>query len=267
MSTFKSVISTLSGAFKEVRSAQTKLKADKAKAEKRKADLEAQRAELYAQPLTPAEVKAAMIKVIDDRAAKYLLHIGASNLLGAWMTPSRQVVGGEKLPLGLQDVESMILGAGADLPEHNRLDDGGMRLGLIPTQERFGLWAYFFLGDVMKAKLDDILLACPRGREAVDGDGSTLGQRRQQIASIDAELAQLNSEIARMTAELTEIEKQFSVDQPEETEEQIERRVWAQRLGCDPDREPERFAHLMKQQQDYQARLNDDAKRPAPWRN
>ncbi|WP_422097458.1 hypothetical protein [Variovorax sp.] len=270
MSKAKPLTNKMPGSIKDAINAlkdeHARLTREKANAESRKAEIEAERNGLLLQPLTPGEIKAFMSELIDHRAETYLATLAKEDVFAKMVQPRRHLQGNGALTLA--DADHALGRSHANDPTEDRLLDGGFHLPLFYTQERFGGWAYFFLGDLMKAKLDEVLAASPSWPKdgTIVGDAASLQLRRQRIAESDLAIVEIDKEIFGLAAQLDEISHQFSPkeSQPEESEEERERRFWAKRLNIDPKTEPERFEYEMKRQREYAARLAEDQRRAAP---
>lgn len=256
------VRTTLAATLEAVRVERERLRGLERKLNDQRADLIQKRDAAYLEPLTPAEVKAYLVEAIDFRAANYLRNMGKEDLIGKVSNPVRNSVG-KRAPLCLYDVDEAF---GNDIPniaDHHAVERFPE---IFYTVERFGGWAYFYLGDLMKSRLEELLKAGASGVDVDFTDGAAkLAQRRETVAAIAAELARVEQEIATVAADLKALAVASSDDGEaalQQSEEEVERDFWARRLNIDPKREPEKFEYEMKREREYSRRLAEDASRP-----
>lgn len=169
---------------------------------------------LYTAPVSRADALQFCLDYIDARAAAYLDtfgHLAEAFDRVAW--PRRNDVQGGAVgyakgaPLCLRDIDAGTSGDFAQVVATFR--DGLRFFGAGSEGHRADEAAYFFFGDIIKAKVREHFDRLYPGSESAH-PAATVAERRERIAALRAKIEELNADIAAIDAELTAIRQDTS---------------------------------------------------------
>ncbi|MDR2188894.1 MAG: hypothetical protein LBE62_12740 [Azonexus sp.] len=196
----------------EIYTATTKLKASREVLRQEKTALQQQLQAIYSQAMSRDDIILFMGELIDIRATIYKKNITKINLLNIFAYPTRHHVEGlplgKKRPLTLEDMNYMT-SIRSHIPDRrDHVEDADAMLNPVKTIGEFAYWQCYFFGDVLKAKLPDLLDECeilyqPDDRKTI---GEPLAERRKQVEALVVQMAAIDEQITALDADILSLD-------------------------------------------------------------
>lgn len=178
-------------------------------------ELRAERDALLDAPLDRADAKQFIFDYIDARAAEYPARVGLLDVFESvayprrfpWPSPGSIRPGlGKAAPLRMRDIGPALTGSDSD---QENIFAGGLRFfGAASTiNKNTDFAAYFFFGDIIKAKIETHFDAMFPNYILADAElvGPPISERRVRIESLESKIEAIDAEIEEIDAEMRDL--------------------------------------------------------------